>query len=100
MNAIIDSATDLVAVQGLECNNCTGQQYDLLDNVLKGRASIEDENTTVSYGDYDFHGAWAKDRFCLSIQYCVDDFEFFYIMDTEHSLSVNHDALLGMARHS
>lgn len=29
MDAIIDTATDLVAVSGAECKNCTGETYDI-----------------------------------------------------------------------
>jgi hypothetical protein len=52
MNAIVDTATDLVAVQGDECNNCTGNTYDLREQVENGRATVDDEISTVTYGDY------------------------------------------------
>ena len=41
MGAIIDTATDFVAIEGADCSTCNGETYDISTNVDRGQASIE-----------------------------------------------------------
>lgn len=42
MKAIIDSATDLIAVEGADCDDCPGLKYDIDSSVDAGTADIID----------------------------------------------------------
>ena len=51
MYGIIDSATNLVAVQGADCEDCEGQTYDISSSVESGTARIEEKYEKDEYGE-------------------------------------------------
>ena len=52
MQAIVDTATDLVAIQGIDCTECTGDKYNITNGIENGVASLDSSlNSTVAYGE-------------------------------------------------
>lgn len=96
MNAIIDTATDFVAVEGKGCSNCNWHTYDIQSNVNAGTASVEMGTKTVSYGISEFQGQQANDKFCFELNKCyqVD----FLLLSSQTGLDPSVDGILGFAR--
>lgn len=61
MEGIFDSATDMIALQGADCTDCTGLKYDIKSRVESGLASIGTETVTKSYGSTELTGKMARD---------------------------------------
>jgi len=60
---IIDTATDLSLVKGRGCAKCTFEDdnsYDIFPALRYGEAGMDAINTTVTYGNIEFKGAWAE----------------------------------------
>jgi len=89
MKAIIDNATDLVAVS---------DRYDITGNVENGTATYNEDDplSKVSYGTAEMKGKWATDKICLQLGKCVD-LDFFLISE-ESNLPDGIDAIFGWAR--
>ena len=88
MKAIIDNATDLIAVSDI---------YDISGNVENGSATYNEDDplSKVSYGTAEMKGRWATDKICLQLGKCVD-LEFLYT--SESSIDDKSDAIFGFAR--
>ena len=50
MYGIIDTATELVAVEGEPCWSCALPIYDISDNVEKGTATLSEKEESITYG--------------------------------------------------
>lgn len=51
MYALVDTATELTAVNGVNCTKCAGDLYDPKDAIADGQASVDqNRTTTVPYG--------------------------------------------------
>ena len=60
MFGIVDTATDLVAVEGAICTeSCEGKTYNITASVEAGEALLSDAKRTVYYGDSKIRGYWA-----------------------------------------
>ena len=100
MYGIIDNATDLVAVQGVDCDDCAGSKYDIYETMAAGGASWTHESEdlhAVSYGELEMKGWYATDKICLQLGKCVD-LEFLFVAEIEQELPQGIDAILGFAR--
>ena len=96
MAAIIDTATDLVAVEGSDCLRCQSRTYDIKENIDSGIATVESGTVIERYGEAQIIGQYAKDDFCFQLGKCVN-LEFLYITD-QGVLDKNVDAIVGFAR--
>lgn len=94
--AIIDTATELVAVEGKPCFNCEYPTYDIEPSVQAGTAYLSNSVESVQYGQTIFRGSWARDKICVSLASCVD-LDFFYITN-QNGMPDKIDAILGFAR--
>ena len=65
MSAIIDTATDFMAVEGADCNVCNGETYDISTNFDRGQATIESNTVQENYGRSEFKGRKARDQVCF-----------------------------------
>jgi len=53
MSGLFDTTTDLIAIQSVNCESCTGEKYDILPRVESGKANYtSDDYVTTSYGDF------------------------------------------------
>ena len=51
MYALVDTATELTVVNGVNCTSCAGDLYDPKDAIADGQASVDQNRTvTVPYG--------------------------------------------------
>ena len=50
MDTVIDTATDMIAMQGAECRECSGETYDIQNNLSSGDATISSTLSMASYG--------------------------------------------------
>ena len=96
MYGIIDTATELVAVEGEDCWNCSLPIYEIAPNVEKGTATLSEKEESLSYGQTYFDGSWARDKFCTQLSNCVD-LDFFYI-NSQDGMPDDIDAIIGFAR--
>ena len=96
MTAIIDSATELIAVEGADCTNCNGATYDITAAIEDGTSELADSTSTVDYGVSTLEGRWANDKFCLQLGKCID-IEFLYL-ESQQGLDSNIDGIIGFAR--
>ena len=78
MHGIIDTATEIVAIEGEPCFTCEWPVYDIEPSLEAGTATLRSFETTMQYGQTQFRGAWARELFCVSLASCVD-IDFFYI---------------------
>ena len=63
---IIDTATDLCFVMGRGCDECTypgDKSYNIFPALRYGEAGMDRINTTITYGNFEFKGAWAEAEF-------------------------------------
>ena len=96
LKAIIDSATDMNAVEGEDCVNCAGLKYDISSNVDAGSAQISDLQDTWSYGVAKLTGREAVEKFCFQLGKCVE-IDFLDI-DNHNAMDKEIDAIVGFAR--
>ena len=97
MNAIIDTATDLVAVEGFPCDNCNGDVYDISGNIDSGKATLEPTDVVEQYGEAYLWGKYANDEFCFQLGKCFN-LDFLY-MNAQSALDPDVDAILGFSRY-
>ena len=66
-HALVDTATDFIAVKGKDCESCYEESvYDIGPNLGTGVATIDQSvNITESYGASKFYGNSATDKFCF-----------------------------------
>ena len=93
---IVDTATELVAVEGKPCFNCEYPTYDIEPSLEKGTASLNSKVESLQYGQTIFRGSWARELLCVSLTSCVD-IDFFYITN-QSGMPDKIDAILGFAR--
>ena len=96
MSGVVDNATDLVAVEGINCGSCNGSVYDISGNVDLGKATIDSDIVVERYGQNLLKGNYAKDDFCFQLGKCVS-LEFLYIEEQDF-FDADVDAILGFAR--
>ena len=97
MSAIVDTATDLVAVEGASCTFCTftGETYDIEGNLDNGKATLESNDVQENYGEAKLTGRMATDDFCFQLGKCVN-LDFLYIDMSE--LHEDTSAIIGFSR--
>jgi len=61
MQGIVDTATDIVAVEGADCTVCNGEVYDISGNLDNGKATISPLYVGTTYGEALLEGKLATD---------------------------------------
>ena len=56
MYALVDTATEVTAVAGVNCTSCNGETYDPRSSIQDGQGSVSGRNITVPYGTGQFVG--------------------------------------------
>ena len=56
MYALVDTATEVTAVNGVNCTSCNGDLYDPTFTIEDGVAFVSEKNITVPYGTGQFIG--------------------------------------------
>lgn len=67
MYAILDSATEFVAIEGHECAACSGQTFDIRPGLKKGDAGIAADFSDVPYGLSQIKGKWGFETICIAL---------------------------------
>jgi hypothetical protein len=100
MHALIDTATEVTAVNSLNCTRCSdGDGYENQEAVRSGAAVVFDDIVRVNYGAGTFIGNMAIDQICLTLGECLNDYKFLFVRDyTGMELSKDIDAIFGWAR--
>ena len=78
MDVVFDTGSDWLVVEGKNCSNCEGNTY----NPLKSAGNAQKVSTKLSernYGSASLVGNEWKDKVCIDLNHCVNDFEFFLI---------------------
>ena len=97
MEALIDTATDFIAVNGLDCHRCDESTiYDIESNYINGIATLElGKNVTEPYGGQEFKGILGTDQLCFTLGNCFN-FKFLYV--SQSSIESAFSMVLGFAR--
>lgn len=98
MDAIVDTATELIALQGVDCEECTGTKYDIQPQIDEGKALLQPEDEIVNYGKTELSGSWAVDSICTQLGQCTEFQKFFYIK-SQTNFTEPIDGIIGLARH-
>ena len=89
MNAIFDSTTNFIAVQGEGCVGCEGEEYNITNRVDAGTAELKEiVPRPTTYGGYTLEGKTAVDKLCPSLNRCAD-VEFLYVTKSTDDSSEN-----------
>lgn len=81
MTAIVDTATDLIAIESDECKTCGhGDVQSDVGIQQRNNMQIGVVKEFIDYGAYNFHGSYGTTEICLSIKDC-EIVDFFYIKD-------------------
>ena len=80
MEMLIDTATDFVAVNGVDCAKCKESSiYDIESNYINDIATIAfNKNVTEYYGTSRFDGVYATDQLCFTLSKCFT-LDFLYV---------------------
>ena len=79
MDVIFDNASDWLVVEGSACINCEGNTFN-----YEQSSSAKQVGTSFSqrsYGAATMTGSEWTDLVCVTLQACINDFEFFLISD-------------------
>ena len=96
MFGILDTATEFVALEGHECQPCTQEVYDIRTSMDAGEAGIGAATETIPYGGHAIRGKWGFDKFCIGLNQCIEQMDFFYMSTSHYERPVQ--AVIGMAR--
>ena len=66
-SVLLDTATDLTAINGEGCVDCQGPTYDILQDLVEKGGTIADTTSQVLYGDTTMWGFEATGEICLGL---------------------------------
>ena len=98
MDVVYDTGSDWLVVEGNSCSSCEGNKY----NPANSESTAEKQSGGISernYGSASLTGYEYKDRVCLQLDSCLDDFEFFLI-ESQTGIAEPIDGILGLARNN
>lgn len=98
MDVVYDTGSDWLVVEGSDCSNCGGNTYDL-DDSEGTPVQVNASKTERNYGSASLTGYEYKDKVCIALGTCIDDFEFFLI-DSQTGISEPIDGILGLSRNN
>ena len=96
MYAVIDTATEFIAIEGHECTTCGGVTHDIRKGLDSGDAGISADISTEPYGSTILEGKWGFDKICIALNQCILFQDFFYISTAYFLAPV--DGVIGLAR--
>lgn len=67
MYVIPDTASDIVAVESVECELCEGAKFDINPFMKNAKASLNQTVADVDYGDKTLTGKWASTTICITL---------------------------------
>ena len=98
MDLVYDTGSDWLVVEGSDCSNCQGNTYNPRDS--EGfPEQVNASQTQRDYGSASLTGYEFKDKVCITLETCIDDFEFFLI-DSQIGIAEPIDGILGMSRNN
>lgn len=95
MDVIFDNASDWLVIEGSECTQCEGNTYDVGSSSASRKVGLD--YSERSYGNVGMVGSEWVDQVCVTLQACINDFEFFLISE-QNGLKNPIDGVLGLAR--
>ena len=99
MYALIDTATEITAVKSTLCKDCLGEKYNVTQAIQDNNAGFDPKNITMGYGNGQITGNYAKDRVCLTLGECLENFEYLAVSGYKDLNDTKElDALFGWAR--
>lgn len=99
MYALVDTATEVTAVAGVNYTSYAGEKYDPKNAIEDGQATVSARNITVDYGTGYFVGNSATDDVCLVLGECLEDFRYLLVNDIKgFNVSADINGIFGWAR--
>ena len=95
LDVIFDNASDWLVLEGSSCTNCDGSTY-AIENSTEAR-QVGLDYSSRSYGTTEMTGTEWVDQVCVTLQACINEFEFFLIKE-QQGLQDPVDGVLGLAR--
>ena len=95
---IFDTASDLVAINGVFCLDCFGPKFDIKPDIANEAASLESLESIYSYGSQKIYAQEATGKVCLDLERCADDFTYLYISRNKGIFNELYSGVVGMAR--
>ena len=95
-DVVYDTGSDWLVIEGEYCSNCTGDKYDPNDSEGNPRR-LAFEKSDRSYGSAYLTGYEYLDKVCLTLDKCVESFQFFLI-DSAQGISEPIDGIMGLAQ--
>ena len=96
MDVVYDTGSDWLVVEGSPCNNCEGNKYNPSDSETNSELQPGGKSER-NYGSASLEGYEYKDRVCIELGNCVDEFEFFLIT-SQVGIAEPIDGILGLSR--
>ena len=97
LDVIYDNASDWLVLEGSACTNCDGKTYDIETSTTAHRVGID--YSQRAYGTTRMSGTEWVDQVCVTVDACINGFEFFLIRQQE-GLKDPVDGVLGLARNN
>lgn len=79
LEVIFDNAADWLVMEGKDCTNCEGSTYDIAQSSAAKQVGLDYSSRT--YGKTVMNGTEWTDQVCVTLNACINDFEFFLIAD-------------------
>lgn len=98
LEVVYDTGSDWLVIESATCSNCEGDKYD----PATSSGNAEKKSYTLSernYGSASLEGYEFYDKVCISLNTCIDDFEFFLI-ESQRGISEPIDGILGLSRNN
>ena len=98
LDVVYDTGSDWLVIEGSDCSNCEGDTYDINDSTgvpVQVNAGQSERN----YGSASLTGYEYRDKVCIILGTCLDDFEFFLI-DSQVGIAEPIDGILGLSRNA
>ena len=96
-DVVVDTATDLFAIQGEACQDCTNSKYSMDETrIAEGKATIDDFEARIPYGATLMEGKWARDEVCLNSAFCFDT--DFFLLSKDPGFDKYTEGIMGLAR--
>ena len=95
LDVIYDNASDWLVLEGAACTNCDGKTYDIEGSTAARQVGIDFSQR--AYGQTTMSGTEWVDQVCVTVNACINEFEFFLIYQQE-GLKDPVDGVLGLAR--
>ena len=98
LDVVYDTGSDWLVIEGSFCQSCGGDKYDPAKSAgesIRKAQSLSERN----YGSASLTGYEYYDRVCITLNMCLDSFEYFLI-ESQKGLREPIDGILGLSRNN